>query len=116
MDRGFGPASAITRTSNDARQHSRARGACASSALTQSAAPSSKGNWLRQESVLEDERNEKPGPVFVAGEGAPHALIIVPVPVGAAAHRHPASRKTSLFIHFERDGAAILTDVELGTR
>jgi hypothetical protein len=28
------------------------------------------------------------GPVFVAGEGAPHALLIVPVPVGAAAHRH----------------------------
>lgn len=28
------------------------------------------------------------GPVFIAGEGGPHALLIVPVPVGAAAHRH----------------------------
>jgi hypothetical protein len=30
------------------------------------------------------------GPVFVASEGAPGALIIVPVPATAAAHRHPA--------------------------
>ena len=28
------------------------------------------------------------GPVFVAGEGTPHALIIVPLGAGGAAHNH----------------------------
>jgi len=37
---------------------------------------------------LGDDGNPK-GPVFVAGEGTPNALLIVPVPLGSAAHRHP---------------------------
>jgi hypothetical protein len=33
------------------------------------------------------------GPLFVAGEGSPHALIIVPVPSAGAAHQHPVDAR-----------------------
>jgi hypothetical protein len=40
---------------------------------------------------LGEDGNPK-GPVFVAAEGTPNALLIVPVPVGAAAHRHATAQ------------------------
>jgi hypothetical protein len=33
------------------------------------------------------------GPLFVAGEGSPHALIIIPVPPADAAHQHPVDSR-----------------------
>jgi hypothetical protein len=33
------------------------------------------------------------GPAFVASEGAPNALIIIPVPAAGAAHQHPADAR-----------------------
>ena len=40
---------------------------------------------------LGEDGNPK-GPVFVASEGTPSALLIIPVPVGPAAHRHATSQ------------------------